>query len=419
MIYRVEVRDAEGALLRRFQVRASSEERAEMAAGAQRDDRVRAMALRGVDGWLQEQSYPKKPKIRGLRDFYRTLERTLTAGAKPMSALQKALVVTTDPALRAATVEIMVALRDEGKGLTEAFATQPHCFSERDLAVIEVGESGGSLPEVFGRLARESEGNVALLGKLINMALEPVIVLVLACVAMYVLAGELIPTVEEMFKEFNAKIPPLSQFVMSAAKFVRGSPLIPLLAIGVPTYLVFRWRELYATKTVQDGIWGIKPLQTFVVKVEASRAFRNLALLMACRTTIQEAFRMTAKTVSHYKVRQGFDQIRSDIVGDSAKSPHEAFLRARALFGDEGERIAGYVELGTATGTIAETVEALARDYTEDVAEALERAEKLIQPVILIILGAVVLLVVAGLIFPYLDLAQAIIGKQPQGGTTP
>jgi type IV pilus assembly protein PilC len=411
-VFTVEVRDRDTFLLRSFSVRTETEEEALETAGAQRDDIVSARKISGIDGSWQELSYPKKPKLRGLRDFYRTMARSISAGSKPMKALRQTLVVCTDPALRSATAKVLKGLREDGLRLTEAFAAQTDCFSERDCAVIDVGEKGGRLDEVFHRLARDSEGDVKMAAKLVSMFLEPVIILVMAVVTLYVIADQMVPVMEEMFVEFNAEIPALSKVVMTGSKFVRSSPLIPLAAIALPILCLVKWKAIYAKKWVQETLWKAKPLQTFIVKIEVSRAFRSLALLMACSTPIQDAFRLTIKTIGHCQVKDGFTQILGDITGEAAKTPLEAFLRARVKFGSEGERIAGYIDLGSETGSLSETIESVANDYAEDVEEAIGRAEKIIKPVLFILLGGVVALVLAGMYFPFLDLAKAIISPE-------
>src|SRR5262249_1654616 len=119
-----------------------------------------------------------------------------------------------------------------GETFHESIAKHPRVFNRLFVSMVKAGESGGLLAEILERLAEFLEASARLAKKVKSAMTYPVIVICIALLITTFLIVRVVPIFGEIFKDFGAKLPAPTQFLIDVSEFVRGEWYFLLLGIG-------------------------------------------------------------------------------------------------------------------------------------------------------------------------------------------
>ena len=166
--------------------------------------------------------------------FTRQLATMIEAGISLVQALT-ALYEQSDPKrqrnLRTVISDITTRVQG-GDTFNESIAKHPRVFSRLFVSMVKAGEHGGLLAEILDRLAGFLEDSARLRKKIKSAMTYPVIVLCIALGITTFLIVRVVPIFGEIFKDFGAKLPAPTQFLIDLSEFVRGNWYFLILGIG-------------------------------------------------------------------------------------------------------------------------------------------------------------------------------------------
>src|SRR5688572_28847088 len=194
----------------------------------------------------------KKITARMLENFTRLLSSLLAAGV----ALSRALVILTREASTPAARDQWKLIHDrvvDGMPLATAMAQSPETFPRVYVAMVEAGEAGGFLDVVLGQIADFQAREKEMRGKVMTALLYPVILLVLALAVLVFLLVFFIPRFQTIFQGFGAKLPLLTQVIVSVSEFMRSYGLLVVVAIAVGVFLIRTWFVSEKGRRVWEG----------------------------------------------------------------------------------------------------------------------------------------------------------------------
>src|SRR5205085_903430 len=119
-----------------------------------------------------------------------------------------------------------------GDSFNEAIAKHPRVFNRLFVSMVKAGETGGLLAEILDRLAGFLEASARLRKKVKSAMTYPVIVIIIAFAITTFLIVRVVPVFGEIFKDFGAKLPAPTQFLIDVSDFVRGEWYFLLIGIG-------------------------------------------------------------------------------------------------------------------------------------------------------------------------------------------
>ena len=212
--------------------------------------------------------------------FTRQLATMIDAGITIVQALQ-ALAEQTPNKIMRDTIRDICSRVEAGESFSEALARHPKAFNRLYVAMVGAGEKGGLLAEIMARLATYLE-NMDRLRKKVKMALMyPTTVTVVAiCITIFLLV-KVIPTFQDVYSGFGAKLPAPTQFLIGLSDIVQNYLfyLIGLAGVGVWSWLYFiktpKGREFWDTQRIKLPIFG-----TIAHKICLARFTRTLASLV-------------------------------------------------------------------------------------------------------------------------------------------
>ncbi|NNC47832.1 MAG: type II secretion system inner membrane protein GspF [Sphingomonas sp.] len=292
----------------------------------------------------------------------------------------------------------------EGRRLADAMALEPNSFDPLYRAMVASGERSGTLPAQLERVANLLERQAAMRGKLVSALAYPAVLTIVAIGVVAALMIAVVPKVVEQFQDVGQQLPLLTRVVIAISEFLAGwwwlLALIMVAAIG--GFIVALRNE--GRRLVFDR-WLLRlPLFGRLLRdLNAARIARTLATMVDARLPLVDGLQLTAPTVKNRAQRAAIEQMVAQIRGGGSLS---GALKRSSLFPPLLVHLAASGEsagqLGPMLGQAADYLEREFDTFTSSVLSLLE-------PAIIILMGAVVATIVLAILMPILQL-QSLIG---------
>ncbi|MEM8738719.1 MAG: type II secretion system F family protein [Planctomycetota bacterium] len=343
---------------------------------------------------------------RNLLFVARQLHVLLASGTPVVAALEGIDRQTADPVWKNAVTGIRRHI-EEGANLSAAMGRYPRLFDRVFRSLIEAGETAGKLPEMLERLVKLTQKDLQMRTGILGALLYPLILLAVVLVVLAITLAVVVPRFATLFESLNVPIPPTTQATLFASGLLRTYWWALILGVaGLGTALTFwlrtpRGELALHTLALRTPIIG-KLTQSFVT----ARIVRLLGVLIN----------------SHLPLLQVLELVR----GSCGNRHYEALIgRAQHAVG-EGEPVSSAFDdptlinpsvyeafrSGEASGRIAPSLITVA-DFLEEENDAIVRSlTKILEPLILIVLGGLVGLLAVSMFLPLFDLT-AMAGGQP------
>src|SRR5438874_4152129 len=201
-----------------------------------------------------------------------------------------------------------------GETFNESISKHPRVFNLLFVSMVKAGEHGGLLAEILDRLAGFLEASARLRKKVKSAMTYPVIVLCIAFAITTFLIVRVVPIFGEIFKDFGAKLPAPTQFLIDLSDFVRGNWYFLVLGIGS---LIFGIRAFLFSKRGKQfsDRWKLK-LPVFgplVHKICMSRFARTFAQLIRSGVAILEVLDIVGGTSGNHVVEDSIKGVAEDV----------------------------------------------------------------------------------------------------------
>lgn len=249
----------------------------------------------------------------------------------------------------------------------------------------------------------------------------PVIVILLAVVVVIVMSFTLIPAVSKLYASLNAALPLPTQALIWFSNMLISQPYMAAIPIIALVALFKNWGKIYRVPNVQIAFSKIPTIGTLITKTAAMVSFRVLALLLAANVRVATALEIAAKSANHVEFEAFFLRVRDHIV-DGLSMP-ESFLMESHRLGADGRSIAAVVQMAGETGGMNEVLDQIASDYEEQLDLMSAQIDKLLEPLVLIVLGSLVGGIIYAIYGPIFGLSKVMLpekgANKPPGAHAP
>ena len=316
--------------------------------------------------------------------------------------LERALTALTDEAEDPRQRELVAHLRAEvnaGAPFAQALGSAPREFDEVYRGVVAAGEQSGALGQVLERLADDLEARQELKAKLIGATLYPAIVSLIAIVIVIFLVTYVVPQVASVFTSSKRSLPGLTVAMLAISAFLRSYGWLLLLALigaGITLSVMLRnegFRERF------DAAWLGLPLVGKLARgYNAARFAGTLAMLAGAGVPILKALQAAAETLSNRAMRadamEALTQVREGAPLASALAGKKRFPGLLAMFSRLGEQ----------TGQLPTMLDRAARQLGMEVQRRAMQMATILEPLLIVAMGAVVMLIVLAVLLPIIQL---------------
>ena len=318
--------------------------------------------------------------------------------------LERALSTLSQEAETPRQRDLVSALREEvnaGATFAKALAQHPREFSAIYLAVIAAGEQSGHLDLVLESLAEDLQTQQALRNKLLAATLYPAIVSVVALLIVFFLLTYVVPQVAQVFSSNQQALPWLTTFMLGLSALVQALWLWVLLLVVVVTWVLRLALRQSDFRQRFDAAWLQLPLIGRLSRgYNAARFASTLAMLAAAGVPILKALQAASDTLSNAAMRrdaqEAYTMVREGAPLASALAQHARFPRLLVMF----------ARLGEQTGTLPTMLQRTAQQLGEEVQRRALQLATILEPLLIVVMGAVVMLIVLAVMLPIIQLNQ-------------
>lgn len=321
-------------------------------------------------------------------------------------AIVEALTVLRDQAgsnlMKRALTE-MIADLGTGASLSAAMARFPRIFPALYVDLIRSAEVSGNLDEVLKQLAAYMARDESAKRRVRSAMIYPAVVVGLAFVVICVLITFVLPAFAQLFGEFRASMPLPTRVLLTVGTFCRDHLiLIFLFLTGLIAAVLTYASTRSGRETVQRVVLRLPMLGIIVRYAIIERYLRTLATQTRAGVPITNMLDTSITAVGNAEYRDGLASVRDDMLGgDGFATP----LERTALF---PRIVIQMIRVGEETGSLDANLEQAAEHYAEEVDYRLKRMIALIEPALVIGVGAMVGLIAVSVIAPMYALVHAI-----------
>jgi type IV pilus assembly protein PilC len=364
-------------------------------------DQLKARGLIVVDiaekGGSKEIKLPfaNRVKTADLTIMTRQLATMVSSGMTILRALYVLEAQTESPGL----TEVIVKVRKDveaGLPLSDALERHPKTFGQIFVAMVRAGETGGVLEDSLLRVADQLEKDDALRRQIKSAMVYPVVVLTFAIGVLLALVAFIVPVFVGIFKQFGGKLPAMTQFTVSLSHIVTGY-WWALFACTFGVVFGFRkWKASESGRPVWDAFRLKVPMKIgdIVQKVALARWSRTLSALVSAGVPLLQALDITGKTAGNKVVEKAMaDVIESVKRGGTIAAP----LKDAPVFPGMVTHMVG---VGEETGALDAMLTKIAEFYEDQVDAAVKALTSILEPVMIVVIGAIVGFIVISMYLP-------------------
>ena len=332
--------------------------------------------------------------------FSKQIHTLLRAGVPIMRALAGLQESSGNPAMKEVLQDIRESL-DSGRELSMSLARHPRIFSAFYLSMVRVGEMTGRLEEVFIRLFDHMEFERFMSEQVKSALRYPSFVIMAMGAAMFVVNIWVIPAFAKVFKGFNAELPLMTRILIGFSDFMLNYWHVLIGAIVAAAFGFNRWRATSKGRETWDRIKMQIPIAGKIVqKATLARFARSFALASRSGVPIIQAFSTVAQTVDNAHIAAKVEAMRDGV------ERGESILRTSINAGIFTPVVLQMIAVGEESGALDEMMQEIADMYQSEVEYQLKTLAQQIEPILILMLGAMVLVLALGIFLPLWDLGK-------------
>ena len=343
--------------------------------------------------------------------FFRLMATMINAGI----SIVKALHILEDQMENAHFKNIIadIALRIEsGSSFSEALEYHKKYFSDAQIGMVESGEATGRLNQTLLQIATETEKSAQLTKKIKGAMIYPVTIIIIMFAAIYAVMTFVMPKIKEVFESLGGELPGMTKALIAMSDFMvsetYGFPnaILFLFAIIVAVFLFLAWKRtkagrfLWTTFIMRMPVFGI-----LIKKTALARFCRSLSTLIGSGVSIIKALHITAESVGNPVYEKRIKMIAEDVkrgitMGENIKDDTYYFP----------SMVVGMINVAEQTAQIDNITGKLADYYEEELDDMIKNLSRLMEPLIIVILGGTVGFLVISVMLPILQSSDLAFG---------
>lgn len=334
--------------------------------------------------------------------FSKQFATMLSAGLPLLQALEVLASQENNTAFKTA-LENVVRLVEGGNKLSKALAQQKGVYTEVELNLIAAGEESGNLVEMIQKVAENLEKQKNFKAKVRGAMIYPIIIFFAVIVVVALLMMFMVPAVEELYKDFGGELPWVTQVVVNISHFFISFwwAILFFVISGVVSFKYY-----YSTpsgKEVIDRFILVMPIfGQLNTKIQIAEFSRLLSMLLTSGISIIEALNIVGSALSNVHFKKALKKAALEV---EKGTPLAVPLSKEEDFPIIVSRI---VATGESTGNLDKVLADIAKYYQTEVDNMTDNLTKMMEPIILLIVGGVVAFLALVVYMPIYGLADVI-----------
>jgi general secretion pathway protein F len=327
---------------------------------------------------------PQRVGVKNLLIFTQELSTLISAGL-PLDRSLSILGTLTENERLSETVKDVLKRIEGGNSLAEALGNHPRIFPKLYVNMVKAGESGGFLEVILSRLAQYLQSTKEIRDYLISVMIYPLILIIVSGVSIAILMTFVIPRFARIFSDMGQAIPLSTQIMLSISHSVKsywwiGLGIILMIYLGLRIYNQDEERRLRWDKFKLRWV----AVGDLIKKVEVARFSRTLGTLIQSGVSILPALNLVKEISQNRVISRSIGHVHDRLREGKAISKS---LEEAEVFPPLAVHL---ISVGEETGKLDAMLIKVAEAYEENVRNAIKRFVSLLEPLIILVMGAVV-----------------------------
>lgn len=320
--------------------------------------------------------------------------------------LVEALGVLVDQAEKKPIKALLADIREQvrgGKALSAVLETYEKDFSPIYVHMVRAGETSGALDQILFRLTEFLEKQLALRHKVTNAMLYPIIMLVIGSAILFFLITFVVPKITMVFAQQKQALPWPTVALMSISQFFADYWMVVIGLLLGSLYLIRRFIRTGTGRMTADRTILKLPLIGDVARmVSISRLTSTLATMLASGVQLLDAMDVSKRVMNNRVLEETVEAARQNIrEGETIADPLKRSGEFPAL-------VTHMIAVGEKSGEMEEMLRRVSQIYDGEVERVIARLTSLMEPVMILAMGAIVLFIVVAILLPIFEMGQMV-----------
>lgn len=343
-----------------------------------------------------------KVKTKDKAVFFRLLSVMLNAGLPLVRSLNTLGVQTEKTPKMSSTLFAMGRSIEGGSSLSEAMGEYTEIFGDSEVGVVKAGEASGRLNDTLKSLAQDVEKSASIAGKVKGAMIYPMVILSLLAVAMFLMMVMVVPQITRLFTQTGAELPLPTRILIGVSEF--SVNYWPIIIVSTMLFFVAfgAYRRTRGGRYTLDWIKLRLPVFGDLFKKTALSKFsRGFANLLGSGVPIIKSIEIVSHGIGNDVYKRRLLLTAEDM---KRGIPMAENLSDSTLFPN---MVVNMVEVGEQTAQLENVMEKVADFYDEEIDTMVNSLSKIMEPLILVIIGVTVGGLVAAIMLPIMQLTDA------------
>ncbi|MBP9673946.1 MAG: type II secretion system F family protein [Bacteriovoracaceae bacterium] len=343
--------------------------------------------------WLISRGFARSVGDKTIASFTKKLSILISAGVPILKSLEILHKQEKNIILKE-SVRHIAADVGSGKTLSDAMSSHKQ-FDRLYYSLVRAGEVGGILDNILQRIATYLENQIRIKGKVKSAMLYPAVVTAVGVLLVSFLMTFVVPRFAEMLKGSGQTLPFITQAVLQISSLLRHYGIYIFSFIFILFALFKRYIKTSLGRQFWDRFIMTMPLfGNLVIKANLASFSRTLSTLLSSGVSLIDALDTCAEALDNVVVSKDVRRVRKYIT--EGKTLSEPLSRIYYF----PEMVSQMVKVGESTGKLDEMLAKVADVFDEEVEDMVANLTKLIEPLILLVLGGIVAIILLAMYLP-------------------
>ncbi len=344
----------------------------------------------------------EKLSAQDLSLFTRQLATLLAAGIPVEESLRGVSEQTDKDKIRRLIIGVRTKVM-EGYSLAQAMGEYPYVFPELYRATVAAGEQTGRLDLVLEKLADYTENQQEIRQKIQQALIYPALMVVVSTSIISFLLAYVVPKIIEVFTSSGQSLPPMTSVLIDISSFIKSYGIYTLIFVVLSLIAFKRSLSNLRVRMAWHRTILKLPIVAYLVRtINVARYIHTFGILFAAGVNVLETMQVSAGLVSNLVMRKAFDVAAVRVREGTAIS------QALKESGFIGPMAAHLIGSGEKSGQLSTMMERAAKHLDNEVRHVIDTALTLLEPLVILFMGAVVLFIVLATLLPIFSMEQLV-----------
>lgn len=346
-----------------------------------------------LGAWMVEKGLATAVSNKELCTFTKQLSVMISAGVPILQSMEILYRSEKNPTLKLSIKKIATEV-GEGKTIAEAMSSQ-RGFDKLYCNLVKAGEAGGILDQILKKLAVHMDKQEKTKAQIKSAMMYPSVVVSVGAGVIWAMMVFVVPQFTGMLKESNQEVPWITQFVIDVSNFMGTYTPIMIPAVIVLIALLVSYIKTPAGKIMWDNFsMRIPVFGGIIIKGNLSSFANTLATLLGAGVSLIDALDICIETIDSSVIAQDLKEVKKKVTeGKTLTEP----LGKIPYF---PELVTQMIRVGEQTGQIDEMLARVAEVFEEEVDNLVTGMTKMIEPLIIVVLGGIIATILVAMYLP-------------------